>query len=116
MELMNRVQPDIINISRYWQMPGTTAAILRKLPDEEIMKRSNALSRMFTDFVSAKNQKFIGLNCECLVDKKGFEDTWLCRDRNYRLIAVKSDGKILGKTVLVKINKSFAHYLIGEVI
>jgi len=116
LELMNKIQPDIINISRYWPMPGTPAALIKQLPDEEIMKRSNALSRMFTDLVSAKNKKFVGMNAECLVDKKGFENTWLCRDGNYRLVAVKSDGKILGKTILVRLKKAMPHYLIGEII
>ena len=97
-------------------MPGTSAALLRKLPDEEIMKRSSALSRMFTDLVSAKNQKFIGLNTECIVSKKGFENTWICRDKNYRIVIVKSDGKILGKTILVGLKKAFAHYIIGKII
>jgi MiaB-like tRNA modifying enzyme len=116
LELINKIQPDVVNISRYWPMPGTPAALLRQLADEEIMKRSNALSRMFTDLVSAKNKKFVGMNAECLVDKKGFENTWLCRDGNYRLVAVKSDGKIMGKTILVRLKKAFAHYLIGEII
>jgi len=116
LELVKQIQPDVVNISRYWPMPGTPAALLEQLLSDEVMKRSNALSRMFTDIISAKNQKFVGSNVECLADKRGFDDTWLCRDDNYRLVAVRSQGKLLGKIILARIKKSFAHYLIGEII
>jgi len=66
--------------------------------------------------VHKNQQKFLNTEHDVLINSKGFENTWLGRNENYKLFAVISSKNLLGKRVRVKVNKVSAHYLIGKVI
>jgi tRNA A37 methylthiotransferase MiaB len=67
--------------------------------------------------ICKENQKpWLGKQVRVFVDKKGFENTWLGRSSNYKLFAIHSKEKILGRFVNVKVKKLLPHYLISELI
>ena len=114
--LIKKIKPDIINISRFWPMPGTKASMLKQISVKEIKKRSSELMSLSSNIFLAKNRKLIGLRCKCLIDKKGFNGTWLSRNSSYKLIVLRSRENLLGKIVDVKVTNAMPHYLIGEII
>jgi len=116
LDVTKKIEPDIINISRFWPMPGTTASTLKQISIKEVKKRSSELMSLANEISLAKNKKLIGLRCRCLVDRKGFEGTWLSRNSSYKLIVLRSRENLLGKFVDVKITNAMPHYLIGEII
>jgi MiaB-like tRNA modifying enzyme len=114
--LVKDIKPDIINISKFWPMTGTKAAKMKQLPPDEVKNRAVILMKIHNDIAIAKNEKLIGNITKAIVDERGFQDTWLARTDNYKLIAFKSKENLLGKIVNVKIIKARGHYLIGELI
>jgi len=142
-KLVEKVKPDILNISRFWPMPGTKAALMEKtkikkpkteektktekttlkVSLEDLKKRANALMELHKKIALSINKKFLGNRIKMIVDSKGFDNTLLGRAENYKLVAVptynRKDSKnhsknLLGKIIDVKIKKVLSHYLIGE--
>ena len=114
--LIKKIEPDTINISRFWPMPGTKASMLKQISVKEIKKRSSELMSLSNSISLAKNKKLIGLRCKCLIDKRGFDGTWLSRNSSYKLVVLRSRENLLGKIVDVKVTNAMPHYLIGEII
>ena len=61
-----------------------------------------------------KNKQFIGKIMIVLVYDKGWQGTFLSRDKNYRQVIVKTKEKLRNKFVKVKITEIKPHYLIAE--
>jgi len=117
-DILNKINPEILNKSNYGIRPGTEAEKLNsKEISAEIMKsRAIELSDLHLNICNKIQNKFIGKTFEVLIDKKGFENTWIGRNNCYKLFAVPSDKNLIGKIVKVKVKKTTPHYLIGEVV
>lgn len=113
-ELIKEISPDIVNISKFWPMPGTEASKLKQISINEIKKRSSKLMSLANKISLAKNKELIGLQYICLVDRRGFDGTWLARNHAYKLVVLRSKENLLGKSIYVKISDATPHYLIGE--
>jgi len=116
LRLIKEIRPNIINISKFWPMPHTQAAKMKQVDLKEKKKRAIALMKLHNEIALEKNDKLIGNIIKAIVDEHGFQNTWLARDENYKLIAFKSNENLLGKIVSLKIIKARGHYLIGEMI
>lgn len=125
LKLIEKVKPDIINISKFWPMPGTKASTMKKQVDEiEKKRRAVELMKLHTKIALEKNKKFIGREFNVFVNAKGFEgfgNSWLARNENYKMVVVKTLEKeekeekenLLGKFINTKIIDATSHYLIG---
>ncbi|MGB9708294.1 MAG: tRNA (N(6)-L-threonylcarbamoyladenosine(37)-C(2))-methylthiotransferase [Candidatus Pacearchaeota archaeon] len=118
--LIAKIKPEILNISKFWPMPETKAA---KMPcqvgDAEKKKRAIELMRLHNRICIEKNKRFIGKKFRVLVDAKGFANSWLARNENYKLIVVKNKGNkenLLGKWLDVVVSGAARHYLFGRVV
>lgn len=61
----------------------------------------------------AKNEKFIGKKCTVLIDNnKGAN--WSGKNGHYKTVRIKSNKKLMGKFVRVKITEALAWSLKGE--
>lgn len=115
--IVKKVKPDIINISKFWPMVGTKAALMKgQLNDIEKKKRATALMKLHSKIAFANNQKLIGKKMRVLVDSKGFQDSWLARNENYKLVVFNSKENLAGKFIDVVIEKATSHYLFGKLI
>jgi threonylcarbamoyladenosine tRNA methylthiotransferase CDKAL1 len=115
-DLIKKIKPETLNISKFWPRPGTTASrIQNQIPSKIKKQRATKIAELHKNICNKNQKKFIGTNHKVLVDKKGFEGTYLARDENYKLFAVRSKKDILGKIVDIKIEKVTPHYLIGEI-
>jgi len=114
LELIKQTSPDIINISRFWPMPKTSAALLTPLSAEKIKERTKQAMALHQKIAFEKNKEAISKKYSCLVDEKSFSDFFTCRNSFYKPILIRSKEKILGKLIDVKIVDASPHYLIGE--
>ena len=87
-----------------------------QLNTEIIKQRAKELMEIHLSICSEIQKNFLEKEMKVFVDKKGFGNTYLARDDNYKLVAVQSKEKILGQFLKVKIKKVFPHYLISEVV
>jgi len=79
-------------------------------------KRAIQLSKLHLEICNENQKNWERWEGKVLVDKKGFLNTYLARNKEYKLFAVRSNEKILGKEVNVKVKKIMPHYLVCEVI
>ena len=113
-ELLRETRPDIINIARFWPMPGTKASALTGLPQKVIMERTQKLMALHKRIALENNSKWIGWTGKALDDENNFGNLYTARDDSYKHIIVQSKERILGKTVEVRIVRADAHHLFGN--
>ncbi len=93
-ELLERIKPDIVNLSRYGDRPGVPASkIYPKVHSGIAKRRTRELSEVIRHISFEKNLKYKGKELEALLleFKKG---GILGRTRNYRIVAIPPNEKI----------------------
>lgn len=115
-DIIKEIQPEILNRSNFGKRPGTPAEKLEPISPDEMKKRATELMNLHLQICNENQKQWLGKQAKVLIDKKGFENTWLGRADNYKLFAVQSKENILGRFVNVKVKKILPHYLIGEVV
>ncbi|MFB0543783.1 MAG: tRNA (N(6)-L-threonylcarbamoyladenosine(37)-C(2))-methylthiotransferase, partial [Candidatus Bathyarchaeia archaeon] len=114
LKLVEEVQPDFLNISRFGPRPGTEAAEMRpQLPGWETKRRSRLLTQLWRRLSRERNRRWVGWSGEVLIDEKGQGDTWVGRNYAYKPIVIKANAQ-LGDFVQVRILDAHAQYLLGE--
>ena len=115
-KLIKKIQPDIVNLSKFCPRPKTEASKLEQLPKEIINERSRILHRLINEIKIKKNEKWIGWQGEVLVDETGRNNSFIARNFAYKPIVIKSDRNLLGKFVEVEVVDARSNYLIGKLI
>jgi len=111
MALMEKMRPDIINISRFTPRPNTPAALLKPLKSEILKERSSRMSALCRQLSLENAKRFVGRKDRVLVlesSKKGL----LGRSSNFRCVALK-DGQP-GAFIEARFEKAFAKYLLAK--
>jgi len=116
LDLIQKIKPEILNRSNFGARPGTAAEKLSPVPQKTISERATKLMNLHLQICNEIQKPWLGKEIKVLVDKKGFANTWLGRMENYKLAAIISKEKILGKTVKAKVKKIYPHYLICELV
>lgn len=115
-ELIKKLEPETINFSKFWPRPHTQAEKLKPVNNDIVKKRIIQIAKLHKEICNKKQKEFFNTEHKVLIDKKGFGNIYLARDKNYKLFAVMSKENILGKIVEVKVKKITHHYLISEVV
>ena len=100
--LIEKNEPDILNISRFWKRPGTLAYKMKQLNEFEIKKRTSWLTRSFEWVSFQRNKKWMNWTGKILINKKIQDNLWEGRNDSYKQITIKGDYNINQK-VKVKI-------------
>ncbi|MFB0567933.1 MAG: tRNA (N(6)-L-threonylcarbamoyladenosine(37)-C(2))-methylthiotransferase [Candidatus Bathyarchaeia archaeon] len=116
--LLEKVTPDIVNVSKFFPRPNTPAEKLEpKIPPSEIKERSKKMAELVRRIASEKNQAWINWKGQILIDEKGKKpDSWIGRNFAYKPIVVKSRESLLGRIVNVHVVKAFQTYLKAEIL
>ena len=69
-KLLEETRPDIVNLSRYSQRPGTAAAEMTQVDVAEIKRRSKQVTELINDISLENNKKWIGWKGEVLFDEE----------------------------------------------
>ncbi len=111
-ELVERVRPDILNITRFSRRPGTPAWSLKPLPSQELKRRSRILTELHRRISLENNSRFVGRRLRVLVLEEGKGGTVLARAPSYRPVVL--EGADLGEWVDVEVVGYSYVYLRGR--
>ncbi|MBI4148651.1 tRNA (N(6)-L-threonylcarbamoyladenosine(37)-C(2))-methylthiotransferase [Candidatus Woesearchaeota archaeon] len=116
LDLIKRLQFDIVNISRFASRPGTQAAkIEAQIDGNEKKERSRIMTTICEHVGFARNQTWKKWEGDIVIDEQGKNNTWVGRNYAYKTVVVQGEFK-LGDKVRVKITDIANFFLWGEVL
>ncbi len=116
MDLVRRVRPDIVNVTRFSARPGTPAASFPgQIVGWRVKQRSRRLTSLRFAIAREIHQRYVGEEVDVLVTEPGKEGTLLARTPEYRQI-VLHEAAPLGEFVRVRIDAARATDLFGHVV
>ena len=115
LDLVKRLQPDKVNITRFSARPGTPAARLYDMPDRIKKDRSREMTRLWLKIAAERNRKYEGEVLEARITERGRDDTMKARADNYLGLVVTGRPKP-GSIVQVVVTDSNPFYVSGRVV
>ncbi len=116
LDLVRKLSPDVLNISRFWLGSKSSLSKMKPLPGEVVEHRSQVLAGIFQNISKLQNERWLDWEGEVLVEEKGEEaGHWIGRNQSYKPVFLKGDFK-LGDVVKVRIVKAEKFNLVGEVV
>lgn len=104
-DLIKRVEPDIINVTRYSKRPGTPAARMKQVPTQISKERSKRMSELRFKIAEKKNSAYIGKTLKVLTLERGKGGEVIGRSENYRQVVLAPNTR-MGSWVNVRITES----------
>ena len=114
LHLIERMQPDKVNLTRFSARPGTAAARLYDMPDRFKKERSREMTRLWMEIAARRNSRYVGEVISALVTEKGRDGTMKARGKNYMGIVVKGNPK-LGSFIEVLVTESNPFFVSGQI-
>lgn len=115
LDLVERLQPDKVNITRFSARPGTPAARLYDMPDRIKKDRSREMTRLWLRIAAQKNRYYEGRILQARITERGRDGTMKARADNYLGIVIKGRPKP-GSTVRVAVTNSNPFYVSGRAV
>ncbi|MBD3189311.1 MAG: tRNA (N(6)-L-threonylcarbamoyladenosine(37)-C(2))-methylthiotransferase [Candidatus Heimdallarchaeota archaeon] len=117
-ELIYRLQPDIVNLSKYGDRPGTKASkSTKKIPSEIIKARSKELTRIIQNIAFKRNKEWIDWEGSVLVlRREKHNQAVLARNKSYKLIQINNASLKMGENYPVKILDATKTRLLGKLL
>jgi MiaB-like tRNA modifying enzyme len=116
MELLDRVRPEKINVTRFSKRPGTDAAEMKGLGGTIKKERSKAMSALKREICTEVHASMVGETHTVLAVEPGTGDSVKCRDEAYRQVIVTNAserGVEVGDFLDVEITAHEAMYCFG---
>jgi threonylcarbamoyladenosine tRNA methylthiotransferase CDKAL1 len=112
--LVSWLKPDVLNISRFWERPGTEAADMPgKLHGRETKARSRTLTNLWKGLAVKAGERWLGWEGEILLTERGKESSKVGRNYAYKAVAVDTEAE-LGETIRVKVTGAGIGFLEAE--
>ena len=106
LELIEKIQPDYVNVSRFGARPGTAAAQLKPLKTEVLKDRSRRMSALCRTIALERNKKWLGWSGAVLVDEFNREkQNFVGRNFAYKPIVLRGKHQ-LGEILEIKIKNA----------
>lgn len=116
-KLIERVRPDVVNLSKFGARPGTLAAKMKKIPTDVVARRSRYIYGIILRGMKERNERWIGWEGEAVVTQKGNKNgTWVARNYAYKPIVIRTDSFLLGKRVLLSVEDAASTHLYGKLL
>ncbi|MCW4013140.1 MAG: tRNA (N(6)-L-threonylcarbamoyladenosine(37)-C(2))-methylthiotransferase [Candidatus Bathyarchaeota archaeon] len=114
LDLVKWLRPDVLNINRFWERPGTDAAKMPgRLHGRETKERSRLMTKLWKEIAVDVGKRWVGWEGEILLTEHGKRGTKVGRNYVYKAIAVKTDAP-LGSFVNVRVKKTGVGYLVAD--
>jgi len=115
LDLIRWLRPDVLNISRYWERPGTEAAAMPgRLHGRETKARSRRLTTLWKGLSVETGMRWIGWEGVILLDEAGRDGSKVGRNYAYKAVAVDTDAG-LGEFVKVRVTGAGVGFLEAEI-
>ncbi len=116
MDLIRRVRPDIVHITRFSPRPGTPAAgMAGQVVGWRAKERSRRLTGLRFRIARERNRAYVGREMDLLVTEPGKPGTVLGRTSEYRQVVLQEPAP-LGEFVRVRIEEGRATDLAGIIV
>ncbi len=112
-ELLRKIKPDVVNISKFSARPGTKAKELKQLDSKEIKARSREANGLVKEICLEKRKSLIGKSYDVLMTERQRDFTG--RNTNYTQVVVKDFKGQLGDFVNVKITDANHGCVFGKI-
>ncbi len=113
--LIESLNLDVVNLSKYGARPGTEAIKLPQLDNSVIKERSQILSKIIKEHSLKCNSKWLDWEGDCIVDEIGKKpNTMIGRNFAYKPVVVQGGDDLLGKEIKVQITDYSSNYLLGS--
>ncbi|MEM3555932.1 MAG: tRNA (N(6)-L-threonylcarbamoyladenosine(37)-C(2))-methylthiotransferase [Candidatus Micrarchaeia archaeon] len=110
LEVIKKIQPDVVNNSKFFPRPGTRAARMKQLPGKLVSERSRKVSELCREIALEKNKQLVGKTFEVLITERR-EGGVAGRNHSYKQV-ILMEGK-LGEFVNATIVDATSCYLKG---
>jgi threonylcarbamoyladenosine tRNA methylthiotransferase CDKAL1 len=114
--LIAGVQPDIVNVSKFFSRPRTPAEKMAALNPKEVKRRSKEMAELARRISFGKNRAWVGWEGTVLFDERGKGKSWVGRNFAYKPVVVKGGDSLVGRFVPVRVVNVFSTYLEAEVL
>ncbi|MCJ7613193.1 radical SAM protein, partial [Candidatus Bathyarchaeota archaeon] len=114
--LVAEVQPDIVNVSKFFARPRTPAAELEPVPPRELNRRSREVAELSKSISFDRNRAWIDWEGTVMFDEKGKSESVMGRNFAYKPVVAKAGETLLGKLVKVRVVDAFSTYLEAETV
>jgi len=115
-KLVREIQPDIVNVSKFFSRPRTPAEKMVSLPPKEVKIRSKEIAELSKRISFEKNRTWKTWEGRALFDEKGKGESWIGRNFAYKPVVVKGGESLVGNFVQVRVVNAFSTYLEAEVV
>jgi threonylcarbamoyladenosine tRNA methylthiotransferase CDKAL1 len=116
-DLIKKLKPDFVNLSRFGARPGTEAAGMKQLDGAVIKDRSKRLRAVIKTLSVDANRKFLGKQNFILISERGKKpNQWVGRNEFYKPVIVETKTHLMGKSVIVKITGLKETHLNGKIL
>lgn len=115
-ELLIEIEPDVVNVSKFFARPRTPAAKLIPVSPRELNRRSREISELSKRISYKKNRTWINWEGTVLFDEKGKGETLMGRNFAYKPVVVRANEALLGKFVQIRVNDVVSTYLEADMI
>jgi MiaB-like tRNA modifying enzyme len=119
LELLERIRPDIVNVTRFSARPGTPAeSMTDKLHGRDIKARSRELTELSSKISLEKNEALTGKKFEVMATERDigqYKNTTLARTSEYKPVVINETLE-LGQLYRVEIITAITAYLKAELI
>ena len=112
-EMLNRVKPEITNVSKFGARPHAEASMLIQLPNSEIKRRSIEMSRVVRRIQYKIRSGFVGTKQRVIVTEK-HEGYVQGRTNAYLAVVLNNTSIPVGSFITSKITSNTSTCLIGE--
>jgi threonylcarbamoyladenosine tRNA methylthiotransferase CDKAL1 len=114
--LLENIQPDIVNITRFSARPFTTAKKMKgRVPTHIVKERSRRLTEICTRLSFEKNKNYLGKTSMVLTTEKGKNNTIMGRTEEYKPV-ILTELVPIGNFISVEIIDATSTYLLGKLI
>ena len=117
---MREVGFDQAFMFKYSERPGTYAAkrLVDDVPEEVKLRRLDEIIKLQNELSNESNQRDIGKEFEVLVEgfSKRSKEQLFGRTSQNKVVIFPRDGRKIGETIRVKINRASSATLFGDVI
>lgn len=112
-QLLQKIKPDVVNITRFSARPFTKAKTMNgRIPTEIVKERSRQLTSLCKQLTIQRNNRYLGKTMNVLTLKKGTKKTTLARSLNYKPIIIEKQVP-LGEKRTVDIIAATETHLVG---
>ena len=114
LDIVEWLRPDVLNINRFWERPGTDAATMPgRLHGRDTKERSRRMTNLWKELAVEVGNRWLGWEGEILLTEKGKNDTKVGRNYVYKTVAVKREAP-LGSFIRVKVKGAGVGFLTGD--